>query len=152
MRDGWPAAFHNVPLQSPLSSQGCPQLPRTSLRVPVSFVRFRPGRGFLQDHCALKTRTVRSDLEWFSLFSARSLLGAPLMKRRLPHASLMGSAVSLTQIIISVTVPLIGLAAYFAWCSRRQCPYRSPLCRSSKPCILCYRDLFKNSVAKGGTE
>jgi len=63
----------------------------------------------------------------------------------------MQAAVSLPQIIVSVTVLLIGLAVYFARRSRRRCPYRNPLCRPSRPCILCYRDLFKSSVVKRGT-
>ncbi len=43
---------------------------------------------------------------------------------------------------------VIVLAMRFAWRSRRRCPYRNPLCRPSKPCLLCYRDLYKTIVAE----
>jgi len=60
--------------------------------------------------------------------------------------------VSPPQIVVAVIVPLIALAVYFARRGRRQCPYHNPLCRSSRPCILCYRDLYKSIVPKGGTD
>jgi len=45
---------------------------------------------------------------------------------------------------------LIALGVHLARRSRSRCPYRNPLCRSSRPCILCYRELFKAKVAKTG--
>lgn len=56
----------------------------------------------------------------------------------------------LPQVIVAAIVLLIALAVYIARRSGRRCPYRNPLCRLSKPCILCYRDLYKNTVTKGG--
>jgi hypothetical protein len=44
---------------------------------------------------------------------------------------------------------LIGIVI-LARRSRKRCPYRNPLCRVNRPCLLCYRELFKSKVAKAG--
>jgi len=61
-------------------------------------------------------------------------------------------AVVSTRMITAFGIALaIVFAMYLAWRSRRRCPYRNPLCRSSKPCLLCYRDLYKSIIAERGT-
>jgi hypothetical protein len=57
------------------------------------------------------------------------------------------SSLSITAIVIVLAVVIV---TYLVGGARRRCPYRSPLCRRSKPCLLCYRDLFKSSVTKRG--
>jgi hypothetical protein len=57
------------------------------------------------------------------------------------------SSLSMTAIPIVLAVVIV---LYLLGRARRRCPYRDPLCRSSKPCLLCYRDLFKSSDAKHG--
>ncbi len=42
---------------------------------------------------------------------------------------------------------VISAVLYFMR-SRRRCPYRNPLCRRDRPCLLCYRDLYKNKVVE----
>lgn len=55
---------------------------------------------------------------------------------------------ALESIIAFAIVLLIAFISYVARRSRRRCPYRNPLCRASKPCLLCYRDLYKTVLAQ----
>jgi hypothetical protein len=57
------------------------------------------------------------------------------------------SSLSITAVAI---VFVIVIVTYLLGRSRRRCPYQNPLCRSSRPCLLCYRDLFRASAAKRG--
>jgi hypothetical protein len=52
---------------------------------------------------------------------------------------------------VFVIVLAIVFAIQIARRSRRRCPYRNPLCRSSRPCLLCYRDLYNKNTAERGT-
>jgi hypothetical protein len=58
--------------------------------------------------------------------------------------------VSLESIIVFAIALVIVFAIFFALRFRRRCPYRNPLCRSGKPCLLCYRDLYKTIIAERG--
>jgi hypothetical protein len=63
----------------------------------------------------------------------------------------LGLSVSSRNITAFAIVLVIVFAMYFAWRFRRRCPYRNPLCRPGKPCLLCYRDLYKTIVAERRT-
>jgi hypothetical protein len=49
-----------------------------------------------------------------------------------------------------IVLPLLALASftiiYAAFRRRYHCPHSDPLCRRNKPCIICYRELFKRGV------
>jgi len=51
---------------------------------------------------------------------------------------------------VAAVAMLLVAIVYLARRSRRRCPYRNPLCRANRPCLLCYRELFKSKVAKAG--
>jgi hypothetical protein len=61
------------------------------------------------------------------------------------------AVVSFVGITALAIVVAVVIAAYLSHRFRGRCPYRSPLCRPSRPCLQCYRDLYKNSAAKRGT-
>jgi hypothetical protein len=46
-----------------------------------------------------------------------------------------------------IVLPLFAMASfiifYSAFRRRYRCPHRDPLCCRNKPCITCYRELFK---------
>lgn len=54
----------------------------------------------------------------------------------------------MSALIFPLAILLVALvAAYFLrW--RTRCPHRDPLCRHDKPCLLCYRDLYQDKVAR----
>ena len=55
----------------------------------------------------------------------------------------LGPALAMTPDLATV------FAGYFAWRNfRRRCPYRNPLCHPNRPCLLCYRDLYKAVLAE----
>jgi hypothetical protein len=47
--------------------------------------------------------------------------------------------------VLFLLVPLGGLAAYAVLRPRHRCAYNDPLCRRDRPCIACYRELFKEA-------
>ncbi len=78
---------------------------------------------------------------------------ANLMKRRSPGISLVRLINRVpANFVVFVIVVVVALALYTARRFRSRCPHRDPLCRASKPCILCYRDLYKNNMAVRGRE
>ena len=50
---------------------------------------------------------------------------------------------------LAATVVLVAALLGKAYLTRTRCPYRDPLCRRNRPCLRCYRDLYKDSVDKG---
>jgi hypothetical protein len=75
------------------------------------------------------------------------------MKRSLHQALLLNWAIVSPLSIIACAIALvIVFATYFAWRFRSRCPYRNPLCRPSKPCLLCYRDLYRTVFAERGSD
>ena len=70
----------------------------------------------------------------------------------IPNRSTRRATVSSLYSFFFLIVLAIGLAVYLARRYRRRCPHHNPHCCSSKPCILCYRDLFKATVMKGGVD
>ena len=63
----------------------------------------------------------------------------------------IGAILSPGNIVAFAIVLVLIFASYLAWRNRSRCPYRNPLCRTSKPCLLCYRDLYKTIVPERGT-
>jgi len=41
---------------------------------------------------------------------------------------------------------MIAVVTYFS--RRRRCPRRDPLCRPDRPCLQCYRELYRGHLAK----
>ena len=54
---------------------------------------------------------------------------------------------SITTIVIVLAVVIV---TFLIGRFRARCPYQNPLCRPRRPCLLCYRDLFRASDAKRG--
>ena len=53
--------------------------------------------------------------------------------------------VTLARIILLLLVPLGGAAAAYGLNRfRHHCAHNDPLCRRNRPCIACYRELFKD--------
>jgi hypothetical protein len=51
--------------------------------------------------------------------------------------------------IAAVVVALVGgLAAFVVFRRRHHCAQHDPLCRRGRPCIKCYRSLYKEVVEK----
>lgn len=46
-------------------------------------------------------------------------------------------------------VALLAVLLGKAYLTRTRCPHRDPLCRRNRPCLRCYRDLYKGNVTKG---
>jgi len=55
-------------------------------------------------------------------------------------------------ILVLLTAPLIAIVVYVARRTRHRCRYGSPLCRSDRPCIRCYRDLFNRKTESGSAD
>lgn len=50
--------------------------------------------------------------------------------------------------IVSALVAVASLVLYAAFRPRHHCGQQDPLCRRGRPCISCYRELFKATMGK----
>jgi hypothetical protein len=51
-------------------------------------------------------------------------------------------AVPFERIVLVLVPVVVGCIAFYAVLRRHRCAYNDPLCRRSRPCIACYRELY----------